>query len=201
MKNTYQLHYGVLFSAVFAANHLRLISSFAPLCDRSLPRPSRGDLCVEILTPFDSDSATSARIFSKDAQNRFFQIRDLHALSFSVFCKSCVCHSCENCRVSPQQFPLWNSEPPVASLSPFLYPLFTIPYPLSYQALAHSFALFCTNAELNSFLFKRFRTLSQKHGGVGVRLSPKNRQKPRLGYTLLCGGSLVGSCQKHPAHP
>src|SRR6266851_3299707 len=35
-------------------------------------------------------------------------------------------------------------------------------YPLSYQTLAHSLALFCTLQKFNSFLFKRFRTLRQK---------------------------------------
>src|SRR5712664_611849 len=34
---------------------------------------------------------------------------------------------------------------------------------------SHSYALFCTHAKLNSFIFKRFRTLSQKHPGVGER--------------------------------
>jgi hypothetical protein len=35
-------------------------------------------------------------------------------------------------------------------------------YPLSFHAFAHSFALFCTRAKLNSFIFKRFRTLCKK---------------------------------------
>ncbi len=39
--------------------------------------------------------------------------------------------------------------------------------PLSFHILAHSSALFCTRANLNSFLFKRFRTLWQKHRGWG----------------------------------
>src|SRR6266478_6101109 len=39
---------------------------------------------------------------------------------------------------------------------------------LSFHALAHSFALFCTHQKLNSFVFKRFRTLCEKHPGVGV---------------------------------
>jgi hypothetical protein len=40
-----------------------------------------------------------------------------------------------------------------------------IPYPLSFHILAHSFALFCVGAKLNSFVFRRFRTLSQNTGG------------------------------------
>ncbi len=38
-------------------------------------------------------------------------------------------------------------------------------YPLCFQTLAHSFALFCTRAKPNSFIFKRLRTLSQKTRG------------------------------------
>src|SRR6267378_2354005 len=45
-----------------------------------------------------------------------------------------------------------------------------VPYLLYFQSRAHSFALFCTPQKLNSFIFKRFRTLLQKTqppGGVG----------------------------------
>ena len=41
-------------------------------------------------------------------------------------------------------------------------------YPLSFQTLAHSFAHFCTCQKLNSFIFKRFRTLRAKHPGRGA---------------------------------
>src|SRR5712664_162013 len=58
----------------------------------------------------------------------------------------------ENCRVSL---------PKVLSLSATLFPV----QPICFQAIAHSFALFCTREKLNSFLFRRFRTLSQKHRG------------------------------------
>jgi hypothetical protein len=42
-----------------------------------------------------------------------------------------------------------------------------LPIPLCFQTLPHSFALFCTRAKLNSFLFRRLRTLSQKTLGSG----------------------------------
>jgi hypothetical protein len=45
----------------------------------------------------------------------------------------------------------------------------SIPYPLSLQYFAHSFALFCKSVKLNFFPFMRFRTLSQKQGGCGGR--------------------------------
>src|SRR6267143_6438344 len=40
---------------------------------------------------------------------------------------------------------------------------------LSFHILAHSLALFCTLQKLNSFVFKRFRTLHQKTQPPGVR--------------------------------
>ncbi len=52
--------------------------------------------------------------------------------------------------------------------------------PLSFHILAHSSALFCTRANLNSFLFKRFRTLWQKHRGGRAFVLPENCSK-------LCG--------------
>src|SRR6266436_8947591 len=65
---------------------------------------------------------------------------------------------------------------------------------------SHSCALFDT-AKNSTLLFSSNSALfTQKHPGVGVPLSSKNRQEPRLGYTLLSGGSL-GSRQKYPAHP
>src|SRR5207245_8532405 len=36
------------------------------------------------------------------------------------------------------------------------------------SAFSHSSTLFCTRQKLNSFLFKQFRTLSQKHPGWGT---------------------------------
>ena len=43
-----------------------------------------------------------------------------------------------------------------------------VPYLLYFQSRAHSFALFCTPQKLNSFIFKRFRTLCKKTGGGGI---------------------------------
>src|SRR5216684_2592977 len=48
-------------------------------------------------------------------------------------------------------------------------------YPLCIQIVAHSFALFCTHKNINSFIFKRFRTLWPKHGGVGYPLTSRNK--------------------------
>jgi hypothetical protein len=48
-------------------------------------------------------------------------------------------------------------------------PIFTrnFRYPLSFLIVAHSFAHFCTNKKLNSFVFRRFRTLWRKTPEVG----------------------------------
>ncbi len=84
----------------------------------------------------------------------------LHTLSFSVSSKSFVCRSYENCRVSPQQFPLWNS----ALARP------RTPFPMCFHLslfLSYSCALFCIHENHNPFLFKRFRTLFAKHPGWG----------------------------------
>src|SRR5467141_3186880 len=61
---------------------------------------------------------------------------------------------------------------------------------------------FFAPAKNSTLLFSSNSALfTQKPPGWGVPLSPKSRRKPRLGYTLLSGGSLVGSRQEYPAHP
>ena len=54
--------------------------------------------------------------------------------------------------------------------------------PLSFHALPHSFALFCTfctHAKLNSLVFKRFRTLCEKHRvRGGCFLLPTSHESP-----------------------
>src|SRR6267154_2718889 len=105
-----------------------------------------------------------------------------YTLPSSVSCNPCVCHSYENCRGVYQQFPTWNHSSPRLQPSvegpacPKLagdligtldsQPPSASSYPPYYQTLAHSFARFCTPAKCNSFPFKQFRTLSQKHKAV-----------------------------------
>ena len=93
----------------------------------------------------------------------------------------CVCHTSETpggpspfrftllvAPARPSREPLRRARPNGTPPSLSLPPLFPYPYLLSFHSLAHSFALFCTRQKLNPFLFKRFRTLSQKHRGVGT---------------------------------
>src|SRR5437879_11124409 len=63
---------------------------------------------------------------------------------------------------------------PAALSSGLQVSTFLMNYPLSFQLLAHSFALFCISAKFNSFVFMRFRTLWQKHGGLGIRTRSSN---------------------------
>src|SRR5216684_1753000 len=57
--------------------------------------------------------------------------------------------------------------PPSSGLQlPMPYSLSTISFLFKYvRTLLHFFALFCAYQKLNSFLFKRFRTLCRKHPG------------------------------------
>src|SRR5260370_34213763 len=82
----------------------------------------------------------------------------LRTLSFSVSSKSFACHSYEICRGVYQQFPFWNSSRSTGYSN--LEPLTSV--------FSHSCELFCTHEKLNSFVFMRFHTLSQKQPGVGV---------------------------------
>src|SRR4029077_5693753 len=60
---------------------------------------------------------------------------------------------------------------------------------LSFHILAHSFALSCTCAKLNSFIFKRFRTLCTKHPGVGgcvyISATPREAECKPGGASVL----------------
>jgi hypothetical protein len=90
-------------------------------------------------------------------------VLSFHALTNCPFCKPFVLifiHVMGGC--TP---PAWFC--PLLSRPLHRYSLFPIPYPLSFQTLAHSFALFCAQAKLKSFLFMPFRTLCEKHPGGG----------------------------------
>ncbi len=56
------------------------------------------------------------------------------------------------------------------------------------RTLLHSFALFYAQRKLNPLIFKRFRTLSQKHGGAGYFRSVNGV------YPALSGCSLRSLC-------
>ena len=66
-----------------------------------------------LLTPSISlrfiQGVSCAQITRETPQIRFFVFKSLRTLSFSVSCKSCVCHSYANCRDVYQQFPFWHS--------------------------------------------------------------------------------------------
>src|SRR5260370_33548428 len=84
----------------------------------------------------------------------------------------------------------------------------TVSQPFVYQSFAHSFALFCTRAKLNPFVFNRFRTLRQKTGG-GVHPSSQKpislwpylrvASLPRYLLTSLLRASLLARADPRPA--
>src|SRR5713101_7219070 len=60
-----------------------------------------------------------------------------------------------------------------ASRPHILYFLSPIPFPIKLlRTFLRFFALFCTHAKLNSFIFNRFRTLCKKPPGVGGTVVP-----------------------------
>jgi len=155
------------------------------------------------------------QIMRETPQIPFYVFNSLRTLSFSVFCNLFVCHSYENCRVctnnshSGTEHPIRmrvlseRSEP--KDLSPSFASCATpathqCTQVLSFQILAHSFALSCTLRKLNPLIFKRFRTLCKKTPGGGVVLvSPANYQlstinyEPPTAFDLLPGGAILES--------
>src|SRR5712692_7616946 len=90
---------------------------------------------------------------------------------------SFICHSYENTRDVGVFFPFWNAPSLrcLASSPNSLSPLFSNSWAL---LCTLSFALFCTHEKLNPFIFKRFRTLLQKHpAGVSPFLRPSQSQR------------------------
>jgi len=100
-----------------------------------------------------------------------------YALPSSVSCNLFVCHSYENCRVSPQQFPIWDS----SSLSGFTSGHNQV---LSFHTLAHSFALI-----KNSTLFFSIASalFAKKPPGVGY---PPGHSSPRSPASGACPDSV-----------
>src|SRR5439155_8658815 len=129
----------------------RFFRAFLPMASRQ----------VVLLTPSISflrllQRGPRGQITHETPQILFFVFKRLHTLSFSVSCKSCVCHSYANGRGVYQQFPFRNSISDRYHSRPYSSSLFS-----------HSSGLFCTLAKINPFLFMHFRTLCQKHPGVG----------------------------------
>ena|SRR6266705_1595258 len=81
----------------------RFFRAFAPMAPRQ----------AVLLTP-----SISLRLIQRGSRTQItretplipvFVFKTLRTLSFSVSCKSCVCHSCANRRGVYQQFPFWHS--------------------------------------------------------------------------------------------
>ncbi len=115
------------------AQHLRSASSSLHPCVRRLPRPGRGELCVETCPSFFSHRCTSPKTSVSSDQNRFLQISALRTLPSSVSCKSFACHSYENCQVYTN-----NSHSGTHHSALFTRHCIQVLY---FQILTHSFAL------------------------------------------------------------
>src|SRR5260370_659374 len=102
---------------------------------------------------------------SLSPQIAFFVFKRLRTLSFSVCRKSFARRSYENNRGVYQLSPFWYSPlasrhlPVAAAPSCFVF--------IFFRTLLHSFALFCSSRRSNTLVFKRFRTLCEKHPGGG----------------------------------
>jgi hypothetical protein len=75
-------------------------------------------------------------------------------------------------------------------------------YLFYFQSVAHSFALFCTHAKLNSFLFKRLRTLCQKHPGGGILFSEAPWRRGKHATTFFLPPVMTSriTSHRHPSH-
>jgi hypothetical protein len=176
----------MLSSHVFATIHPR------PTCSARSFR-ALGSLCHKPLPLVGPGFLSSLPPYVIPCVFLLFLFIRLRTLSFSVSCKSCICHSYENTGGVYQLFPFWNSE--VRTLYLSLFTFFRTAHPakdahpervrhggrvegffsvvfslLQFPLLpfvSHSSALFCAQQKLNSFIFRRFRTLSQKYPGWG----------------------------------
>src|SRR5713101_2986465 len=176
-----------MFAPPMASPRLILLNHPESLRPARLPRlcrgPSRG-LCrgafrdparnVALLTPSISlrliQALSYTQITRETPRIPFFFFNSLRTLSFSVSCKSCVCHSYANRRGCGPTIP--NLERVSRRSQPHSSSLFSYPS-----------GLFCALAKLNSFLFMHFRTLwanTRGGGGAPVAFLKKNLNSPRI---------------------
>jgi hypothetical protein len=110
---------------------------------------------LRILPTFNLQLSTLNRLFPRRSLFLFsytYELPILQPLCFDIHASDGGCRGCIAVFSS-------NLEPPTSNLC--LSSLF--------RTLLLFFAFFCTCAKLNSFIFKRFRTLCEKYPGVRVR--------------------------------
>src|SRR6266851_9280267 len=106
-------------------------------------RPRQAVLLTPSISLRPVFSPSCKQIAHERAQIPFFVFKRLRTLSFSVSRKSCVCHSCENCRVCANNSHSGNSHHPIRAISFLLIFLRTLLHspktqPLCFQAFPHS---------------------------------------------------------------
>jgi len=143
---------------------------------RFQPRRSANSQPPGLLPPYILTSLLPYLVFDRHVTKNpspqplcFPHFQDCDARNSFRFC------SYANCRVSMRSPDLSTFNcavciPDASSRPPNLQRVLT--YALSFQILAHSFALFCNPEKRNAFVFIQFRTLRQKPPGVGVPPRP-----------------------------
>jgi hypothetical protein len=151
----------MLFSSVFVAHQPRRRPLFSFIGEVSAQSASPSPV------PTAANTRPSRHTHARDEKQlplSSSKTRRYKSASDCDTCKSFKIRSYENCRVSPTISSLFSSDLQLSPLNSRLPQT----YALYFQNLAHSFAHFCAYAKPNSFVFNRFRTLSQKHLGVGI---------------------------------
>src|SRR5216683_148594 len=153
----------------------------APTC--SGPRASRG-LCrgafrdparnVVLLTPSIClrliQALSYTQITRETPRIPVFVFNSLRTLSFSVSCKSCVCHSYANRRGVHQQFPIWNESLVTCNRIQVLY----------FHILPDSFALSQRSILFFSYTSGLFAQNTRGGGRAPVAFLKRNLNSPRI---------------------
>src|SRR6266567_9409415 len=107
---------------------------------------------------------------ARNSSNPFFVFKSLYTLSFSVSCKSCVCHSYANRRGVYQQFPTWNESLATCNRIQVLY----------FHILPNSFALSQRSTLFFSCSSTLFAQNTRGGGRAPVAFLKKNLNSSRI---------------------
>ncbi len=141
------------------------------LCRGAFRDPARNAV---LLTPSSSLRPIQALSYTQITRETplipFFVFKSLRTLSFSVSCKSCVCHSYANRRGVYQQFPTWNESLVTCNRIQVLY----------FQILPDSFALSQSSTLFFSCTSGLFGQNTRGGGRAPVAFLKKNLNSSRI---------------------
>src|SRR5229473_596574 len=155
---------------VFIAHRPCICPAPRPLAVWRLPRLPRLDRGHIRASP---DFRTSLPLRVIPLTHRLFLFMRLRTLSFSVSRNPFVCHSYENNRGVAQLFPFWSK-----ALATHLSAMYLSSFFSDYSTL------FCTHEKHNPFILKQFRTLCEKHRGVGGSILMSIHRSQRFGRSF-----------------